>query len=74
MKTSSGSQVETGYKRSKIKIYKNIRRLLSLMRLVTELYHRQEAPFREVSIYFPALNDISDGKNLGDLQFFDFGH
>ena len=67
MKTSSGSQVETGYKRSKIKIYKNIRRLLSL---VTELYHRQRAPFREVSIYFPVLNDISDGKNLGDLQFF----
>ena len=44
------------------------------MRLVTELYHHQEAPFREVSIYFPVLNDISDGKNLGDLQFFDFGH
>lgn len=44
------------------------------MRLVTELCHRQEAPFREVSIYFPVLNDIGDGKNLGDLQFFDFGH
>ena len=42
------------------------------MRLVTELYHRQRAPFREVSIYFPVLNDISDGKNLGDLQFFWF--
>ena len=44
------------------------------MRLVTELYYRQRAPFREVSIYFPDLNDIGAGKNLGDLQFFELGH
>ena len=42
------------------------------MRLVTELYHRQEAPFREVSIYFPVLNDIGDGKKPWGLTVFLF--